>query len=128
MSVSGDRSKPTVLVVEDEPSLRKVLAVMLPERGYAVITAEDGDVALALHRANPAEVILSDIMMPQLDGIALLRALRQQGDTTPIVLMSAAPRPPVPDGVGWVPKPFDITGVTADIDEAASRDRGVLPD
>lgn len=110
-----------VLVVDDEASIRDVLAVVLTDEGYAVRTAPDGAKALALHESAPADVVLSDVMMPVVDGIGLVVALRTAGDHTPVVLMSAAPPPPMPDGIGWLAKPFNLDAVVDAIAAALRR-------
>ena len=101
-----------VLVVDDEPSILDALAAALEDEAYAVRTAADGRAALALQTDTPADLIISDVMMPHLDGHGLVRALRDRGDRTPIILMSALP---IPDGgvraVHRLNKPFDLDEV-----------------
>ena len=104
-----------LLVVDDEQPLREIIADLLSDEGFEVRTACNGREALELHAVAPADLILSDVMMPQLDGVNLVRTLRERGDLTPMVLMSAAPRPVLPDGVGWVSKPFEIEEMIATI-------------
>ena len=111
---------PAILVVDDEPTLRDLMTDILIDEGYLVRSAPDGVAALELHASAPADVIVSDIMMPRLDGFGLVRVLRDRGDLTPMVLMSAAPRPLLPAGIGWVPKPFDIDEVIAMIAQVAT--------
>jgi two-component system, OmpR family, response regulator MprA len=104
----------TILVVDDEPILASIIAELLVVEGYATRTAANGEDALATHTANPVDLILSDIMMPVLDGLALVRLLRERGDPTPVVLMSAVSSwHNVPIGVPLVRKPFDIDKLLA---------------
>ena len=64
---------PTLLVVDDEPAVRRVLVMRLQLAGYRVVCAEDGDEALAVfHREQPDLVVL-DVMLPKLDGFAVCR-------------------------------------------------------
>ncbi len=78
----------TVLVVEDEPSLREVVSLYLRRAGYQVATAEDGQAALDwLGQAAPDLVVL-DLMLPKVDGLAVTRWLRARGDT-PIIMLTA---------------------------------------
>lgn len=101
-----------VLVVDDEPIILTALAAALEDDDYAVLTARDGDAALALHAASPADLIISDMMMPRRDGLALVRALRARGDCTPVILLSALPIPNHADGATWrLRKPFDLADV-----------------
>jgi CheY-like chemotaxis protein len=101
-----------VLVVDDEPTLRSILAEVLRDEGYAVVTAADGQDALEIFvRENP-DLVLMDVMMPRMDGLAAYRALRAlpTGTTVPIVLTSAVK---THDGLdaridGFLPKPFDL--------------------
>lgn len=62
-----------VLVVEDEPSLRRLISVSLGKRGYTVLTAEDGAEAIRILENDPSEIdlVVSDIMMPRLNGLEL---------------------------------------------------------
>jgi signal transduction histidine kinase len=86
--VSG-RERPRVLVVDDNADMRDYLARLLGVR-WRVDVAEDGQVALASARAHPPDLVLSDVMMPRLDGFGLLRELRAHPRTShiPVVLLS----------------------------------------
>ncbi|MGQ0483649.1 MAG: SpoIIE family protein phosphatase [Pseudonocardia sp.] len=86
----GPGTGATVLVAEDNPDLRRFLAGLL-SRSYTVLLASTGDVALELARARQPDLILTDVMMPGLDGFALLAALRAEPATaaTPVILLSA---------------------------------------
>lgn len=100
---------PLILVVDDEPAIRDILTTILMDEQYAVRTATNGREALALQREAAADVILSDVMMPVLDGYGLVTALRARGDPTPVILMSAAPIDPgIVDGAIRIDKPFDL--------------------
>ncbi len=81
---------PGILIVDDEPVLTAVLAEFLEDEGFQVRTAPNGAAALAAHLQTPADLILSDLMMPIMDGDTLVQELHQRGDDTPVVLMSAA--------------------------------------
>lgn len=100
----------TILVVDDERYIVDLLADLLEEEGYGVQRAYDGAAALEIVERNEPDLILADVMMPYLDGLALVGKLRERGMTTPIVLMSAAVTPRYAD-VTFVPKPFDIDHV-----------------
>jgi DNA-binding response OmpR family regulator len=98
-----------ILVVDDEPSIASALAMVLVDEGHTVRIAQNGAEAVALLTRQPADLIVSDVMMPMLDGLTLVRHLRRRGDRTPVVLMTAAPsRVTKLPGVRLVPKPFDL--------------------
>ena len=78
-----------VLVVDDEPAVREALARALILDGYEVTSADDGPAALlALQRERP-ELVVLDVLMPGLDGVAVCRRLRRDGDRTPILMLTA---------------------------------------
>ncbi len=79
-----------VLLVEDDPEVRSSLAAILEQWNYRVVEATNGQEALAC-LARPwrqVDVILSDVVMPRLGGIGLVKALRKDGVETPVILMS----------------------------------------
>ncbi len=98
---------PTVLVVDDEPAIREVVACMLEDEGYAVRQATDGLKALQEIEAEGVDLILSDVKMPGLDGPALVQGLRRRRLAVPVVLMSAVPNGVDLPGVPFLPKPFE---------------------
>jgi two-component system cell cycle sensor histidine kinase/response regulator CckA len=81
----------TVLLAEDDPMQRRLARLALVTAGFSVVVAEDGAAALRLAREHKPDVILSDVLMPGLDGFALCRAIRSDGQLSgvPVVLMSA---------------------------------------
>ena len=114
----------TILVVEDEKPIREFLAQALEENGHRVLQAFNGHHALNLLATNPANrpaLVISDVMMPLLDGRALSRILKQDPATAsiPIVIMSAAP--PRLNQTDWadaiIAKPFDLDA----LDQLVSR-------
>jgi CheY-like chemotaxis protein len=100
-------SPPTILVVDDEAAVRDVVAAILEDEGYVVFRARDGLEALAVIDREPIDLVLSDVKMPRLDGMALARHLRAQDQTIPTVLMSAVYTEIAIAGCHLVPKPFD---------------------
>ena len=82
-----DRSL-TVLVVDDEPMVREVVCRYLEHDGFRVITAEDGREALKAVKASVPDLIVLDIMLPEVDGLDVLTQLRLSGDV-PIILLTA---------------------------------------
>jgi len=78
-----------ILVVEDDPTLRQALAYNLGREGFEVATAADGESALAAARGKPLDLILLDVMLPAMSGLEVLRVLRRDGITTPVIVLSA---------------------------------------
>ena len=83
--------EPTVLVVEDEPAQREVLAYNIQAEGFNVLTAEAGDEALVVVRETPPDVIILDWMLPHVSGIEVCRQLKSVVETSriPIIMLSA---------------------------------------
>lgn len=106
----------SVLIVDDDPKVARVLCAALANAGYAVVHAANGRVALACMAEQRFDAIVSDIIMPELDGIALLRRLRDAGDLTPVLLISRAgvPSPPLP-ATYILPKPIDLNELVAEV-------------
>ena len=77
-----------VLIVDDDESQRTLLAQMTASLGFAVATASDGEDALERHAAQPADVIVTDLMMPRMDGFDLLKTLESTGDRTPAIVLT----------------------------------------
>ena len=98
----------TVLVVDDEPAIREVIATLLEDEGYLVRHAKDGVEALDAINGDRIDLIVSDVVMPRLDGASLVRKLRRRGHLMPVVLMSAVYADVDLPGVRFVPKPFEI--------------------
>ncbi|NCC12443.1 MAG: response regulator transcription factor [Spirochaetia bacterium] len=79
------------LVVDDDESIRKVLAKVLANNGLQAVLAEDGETALALIKNNPDsfQIILLDVMLGGNDGFSVLQSIRSQGILTPVIIISA---------------------------------------
>jgi two-component system chemotaxis response regulator CheY len=83
-----------ILVVDDDQDIRDVLAVTLKRAGHVVVVAEDGARAAHLHHQQPFDLIVSDLIMPEMDGIALARAVRADcRSDIPILLVTASASP-----------------------------------
>ena len=78
----------TVLVVDDEPTLRGTLAEALEQDGLRVVTAEDGRQALEVFRAESPDLLLLDLMLPQIGGIEVCRIIRRES-SVPIIMLTA---------------------------------------
>ncbi len=106
-------SKARILIVDDEVSTRELFAELLQRWGYEVDQTSDGHGALKLAAETHPDVIISDLVMPKLDGLALVRALREEQPDTPVVIMTGkgtidAAVEAVREGVfDFVEKPLD---------------------
>jgi len=82
----------TVLVVDDELSIRRMLGYMLGKTDYTVLMASDGEEALEKLANNPVNVLLLDVAMPNMDGLTLLRHVRAMPDyqSLPIIMLTAS--------------------------------------
>lgn len=116
-------SKWTVLIVDDEQPILDLLQSVLEDAGYTVLTACDGGAALRLaHRRKP-DLVLTDVMMPHVDGVALCAHLHGDPDTSqiPVIGMSAAPRIGAEaDFTEMLAKPFDLAEVLRHVDATLS--------
>jgi DNA-binding response OmpR family regulator len=81
-------STPTILLVDDEDAVRKVLAFPLEKDGYTVVQAADGEEALRLFGEAPIDLVVLDIMLPRLDGLEVCKRLRATS-TVPIIMLTA---------------------------------------
>lgn len=79
---------PTILVVEDDENLRVLVARMLSRGGYRALTASHGIEALKSVRTQPIDVVVTDMLMPEMDGTELLRALQTERPGIPVIAMS----------------------------------------
>ncbi len=78
-----------ILIVDDERSLVKVLKYTLEREGFQVHAAYDGQEALDFLRDSTVDIIILDLMLPKVDGLAVCRRIRQQGNKTPIIMLTA---------------------------------------
>lgn len=118
-----------ILVVEDELHLAEALTQILRKNNYSVDAAHDGEVGLDNALSNIYDVIILDIMLPKMDGIAILKELRKEGIATPVILLTA--RGEISDRVigldcgadDYLAKPFATEELLARI-RALSRRKG----
>jgi DNA-binding response OmpR family regulator len=81
-------SSETILVVEDEPSIAEVVGLYLKRAGYTVQTASDGRQAMALLEAKIPDFVILDLMLPEVDGLSLMRWLRERSNV-PVIMLTA---------------------------------------
>jgi DNA-binding response OmpR family regulator len=122
-----------ILVVEDEPRLRELLRLYLERDGHAVIDAGDGDAALAAYDEGGADLVVLDLMLPGLQGEAVLAALHERGDVP--VLITSAKRSDAERIAGlrlgaddYLGKPFNPHEVTARVAAILRRSRPESPE
>ena len=105
-------TKPFVLVVDDEPDLRELVALTLSDAGFDVAVARDGREALQRIAERKPDIVLLDMMMPVMNGQELCAQLRKNGDSLRLVVMTAADHVSQcareVGAVGWLAKPFEI--------------------
>lgn len=77
-----------ILLVDDEPGIRKVLGIYLADNGYEVTTAENGEDALRLFRETAPAIVLTDIKMPEMDGIELLQRIKAERPETEVIMFT----------------------------------------
>lgn len=80
---------PRVLVVEDDPHLSDGLVENLRAEGYSVDTVDDGEKALARARADAWSLVILDVMLPKMDGFTVCKTLREEGNSTPVLFLTA---------------------------------------
>ena len=110
-----------ILAVDDSPSMREMIRISLSEAGFLVTEVADGQQALDMARQSSFDLVLSDVHMPNMDGIALIRALRQEPGYrhTPILMLTTESSPErkregkQAGATGWIVKPFDPTQLIA---------------
>lgn len=123
-----------ILIVEDELHLAEALTQILKKHNYSVDAVHDGRSGLDYARSGIYDLLLLDIMMPEMDGISVLRALRQEGVSTPVILLTA--KGEITDMVtgldhgadDYIPKPFSSEVLLARIRAALRRKGEVIPD
>jgi two-component system KDP operon response regulator KdpE len=87
--VIGGAAPPKVLVIDDEPAIRRFLRASLTTQHYHVIEAEDGRTALDQLRRGSIDIVVLDLGLPDINGIDLIERVRGQGSTVPIVVLSS---------------------------------------
>ena len=108
------KNKQTILIVDDEPSIRRILQVAFEKSGYCAVTAEDADEALRVLETTPADCVVTDVTMPGRTGYELLREIRSTRPELPVVIITAFGTIPqavqaIRDGAfEYVTKPFDL--------------------
>jgi two-component system, OmpR family, response regulator len=119
-----------VLVVDDEPSIADTIATALSYEGFEVTTAADGRAAIELIRDARPDLVVLDVMLPDVDGVSIARRLRAEGDETPILFVTARDAPSdrveglTAGGDDYVTKPFTLAEVIARVHAILRRTHG----
>ncbi len=121
-----------VVIVDDEPRLRQVLVRLMARDGFACADVGDAEAALAALEAAPATLLLSDLRLPGIDGVELLRRVRDRWPDTAVVMISAVADVEVAVGclalgaMDYLTKPFHLEEVRARVGQALERRRLVV--
>jgi len=101
---------PTILIVEDDPDIRDMLATLLDLSGFACVTCDTAEAALAALRDQPVDLVLTDYSLPVRTGVWLLERAQEEGliEGTPVMIVTAHPNPAGATGYEIVQKPFDL--------------------
>ncbi len=121
---------PRILIVDDDAKIREIMKWILEKSGFEVTTAPDGAAGLAAAEASPPDVVLLDLVMPQMSGFSVLEKMREGEKTkqTPVVIVSARPASERPLGAsrdlgatGYLEKPFRSETLVAVVRELLAR-------
>ncbi|MBO0663458.1 response regulator [Jiella sp. MQZ9-1] len=116
---------PRILVVEDEAMLLMLASIALEDYGYEVLTAANGMKGLEVARSQHIDLIVTDFMMPEMDGIAMLDALRSEGNISPAIVTTAIPESQLPQAGDelfnlYISKPYNEDVLAQSIDDMLS--------
>ncbi len=118
---------PRILVIDDDPDVRGSLSKILTRAGYEVVVAADGAAGIELQHNEPADVIITDIFMPGVDGLQTIRQLKKEGSGVRIIAVSGGDRTGTVDlkeharlmgAFKVLAKPFEMHDVLAAVKEA----------
>ncbi|MBT3229637.1 MAG: response regulator [Candidatus Marinimicrobia bacterium] len=87
MEIENDHPK-SILIIDDEKSIRDVLVTFFEEKGYNVLTANDGRGGITQFQHHPTDLVITDIVMPRIEGIATIREIRKQSKSVKIIAMT----------------------------------------
>ncbi len=118
----------TILIVDDDPTLLKLLGILLREEGYRVLSAGSAEQALALLAAEKPNLLLTDLRMGGMDGMALFDAVRRTYPMLPVIILTA--HGTIPEAVeatkrgvfGFITKPYEAKALLAEVEKALAVD------
>ena len=114
----------TVLIVDDEESMQRFLSIMLKKDRFHVLTAGSGEDGLALLAKAEVDVVIQDLKMPGMDGLTLLKSIRERKPKMPVIVITAfstwdtAVQAMRMGAYGYIKKPFDTDHIRATINRA----------
>ena len=125
-------TRPSVLVVDDDPDLLRLMQIRLSAAGYAVTTAESAERALAQLAVARPRVVVTDLRMSGMDGMALFQSIQAQNSALPVIILTA--HGTIPDAVaavksgvfGYLTKPFEARTLLTEIERALTLGGGAL--
>jgi two-component system response regulator MprA len=121
-----------VLLVDDEPDILLMLRMSFEDEGHEIVMAADGRMGLERLQEHRPDVVVLDMMMPVVDGWGVLEAKQVEGDTTPVIVVSAKSDPKdcrralELGAVEYVVKPFDLDRLLALVTAVAGEDAAAL--
>lgn len=127
-----DKSAKKILVVDDEPDLRDVLATLLNQEGYQILTANDGKMALESAKKNIPDLILMDVMMPKMNGFQALEKLKKEKLTMdiPVIMVTAkSDDKDIQEGIShfadkYITKPYDLKKLLNEVEKTLTISEG----
>jgi DNA-binding response OmpR family regulator len=127
---------PSLLLIEDDDLFRDALALALTEHGYTVYQARDGDEGLRIFRVEPADLVITDIVMPNKEGLATVMELRRDHPRLGIIVMSGGLAHDAPlylkmagnfGANRTLKKPFELTALLTTVEEVLAESAGPRP-
>ena len=130
MDMANDGSRAaSILVIDDDKNQRNMLAFALRDQGYTVVAVESGAQAVAAARADRFDVAICDVMMPDCDGVATLKALKAQHPRLEVVMATGYATPQTAassmqsGAFNYVAKPYELKDLLAILEKAVARSR-----
>lgn len=116
-----------ILVIDDEENMRKNLGQILGSKGYSVALAPSGAEGLKMFEKEPFDLVVTDVTMPELDGMAVLKKIKQANNKMPVIFITASDmndvlKEAIQFGLdGFIEKPFNIESVFETVSEKLAK-------
>jgi CheY-like chemotaxis protein len=125
------KEHPSILVVDDDPTIRKLIVRTLSRDGYALTEAKNGQEALEAMRSGTEDLVLLDLMMPEVSGWDVLRVRKENRELQriPVIVITANQGPEIAEAVGagicaLLPKPFELASLHALVESCLAHPHG----